>query len=31
MKIKIFRFNNLAKLDRAHYNDSGQIVFAAKM
>ena len=27
MKIKIFRFNTLAKLDRAHYNDSGADCF----
>ena len=30
MKIKIFRFNNLAKLDRAHYNDSGADCFCCE-
>lgn len=30
MKIKIFRFNTLAKLDRAHYNDSGADCFCCE-
>lgn len=30
MKIKIFRFNNLAKLNRAHYNDSGADCFCCE-
>lgn len=30
MKIKVFRFNNLAKLDRAHYNDSGADCFCCE-
>lgn len=30
MKIKIYKFNNLAKLERAHYNDSGADCFCCE-